>query len=75
MRLRALFLVLVLLECEIALFYISVKNKMEKWVINTGTHELGSLIHMAIIEHKKLSLDMAWGPSYENFIPKKIHVR
>ena len=51
------------------------RNNALKWVMNTGTHKFGVLTFMAVIEYQNSALEMAWGPSYENVINKKVHFR
>ena len=72
--LRALFLVLALLECETASFHIFGKktNNGVMLVMSTSAHKFGSLTHMAITKDQKAPLEIAWGPNYEIFISKII---
>ena len=67
--------VVVMIEFEIASFHIFGKNTNNglKWVMNTGTHKLGFLTHLAVITDQKTALEMAWGPSSGIFINKKMH--
>ena len=74
MHSRALFLVVVLLECEIALFHNVVKTKKNK---NNKTfvgsmHKFRFLTYMAIKDEES-ALGIAWGSRYEQIINKEIH--
>ena len=37
-----------------------------------GTHKIGFLIHMAVIQDQKPTLELAWRPSSENVINKNL---
>ena len=52
------------------------RNNGLKWAMSTSTHTQIRISHQHGNNQKtKTSLEMAWWPSYENFINKKIFVR
>ena len=43
--------------------------------MGTGIHTIGFVMHMAVMEHQKSSLEMAWRPSCESIITHNFHLR
>ena len=48
------------------------RNDGLKWVMSTGTREIGFVSHMAVIQDEQATLEMAWRPRSENIIKKTI---
>ena len=59
----------------IALHFWEEPNNGLKWVMSTGTHKIGFLIHMAVINNEKSPLEVSWWPIYETNVNKKMHFR